>query len=77
MESRSRERDLGVLAERKLNVSQHCILAAKRANWCIRAEEQGIQGAAEVPGCAQHRAEEVRRGLMASAAPHTGSRGQY
>jgi len=29
-----------------------------------------VQGVAEAPQCAQPRAEELRRGLMAAAAPH-------
>ena len=33
-------------------------------------KRQDVWGAAEVPGCAQPRAEELRKGLMAAAAPH-------
>ena len=36
---------------------------------------QGVWGAAEGPGFAQHRAEELRGGLMAAAAPHREWRG--
>jgi len=34
-----------------------------------------VGGAVEVPGCAQPRAEELRGGLMAAAAPHRERRG--
>jgi len=36
---------------------------------------QDVRGAAEVPWCAQCRAEELRGGLMAAAAPHRERRG--
>lgn len=42
LESSPTERDLGVLANSKLNTSQQCVLAAKNTNWVLGCTKHGV-----------------------------------
>lgn len=48
LESRSAEKDLGILVDNKLNVSQRCDLTAKKVNRLLDCIRQSIS-ASEVP----------------------------
>jgi len=65
------------LADGKFNLSQQCNLAAQGADGALGCTRPSSEWTREgvVPRCAQRRAEELRGGLMAAAAPHREGRG--